>query len=86
MHHDHNGIRLGRYFVFDTAKGTPNEIVRMRGQPLWIAMSLNIGLREFRFRFNQKRKISRIRRLEQCRLVQRRFGVLPEFFDFILEE
>ena len=48
-------------------------------------MKLSISLRELRFRLNQKRKFSRMSCLARC-LVQRRFGVLPELFDFILEE
>ena len=85
MHRDHKRNRPVRYFAFGTAEGTPNEIARMRRQPLWVVIGLNIVLRELRFRFNQKRK-SRMLCLEQCRLVQRRFGVLPKLFDFILEE
>lgn len=49
-------------------------------------MRLSIDLRELRFRLNQKRTFSRMFCLAQRRLVQRRFGVLPELFDFILEE
>lgn len=67
-------------------EGKPNEIARMRRQPLCVVMGPDIGLRELRFRLNQKRRISRMLCLGHCRLVQRRFGVLPELFDFILEE
>ena len=61
-------------------------MARTKRQQLCVVMRLNISLRELRFRLNQKRRISRALDLVQHRLVQCRVGVLPELFDFILEE
>jgi hypothetical protein len=61
-------------------------MARTKRQQLCVVMRLNISLRELRFRLNQKRRISRALGLVQHRLVQCRVGVLPELFDFILEE